>query len=56
MWVGALGSLVWLATLAVVVGSSAGWALAVIAFGLGLVALAALVARRRGPARATPAI
>ncbi len=56
MWMGALGSLVWLATLAVVVGSSAGWALAVIAFGLGLVALAALVARRRGPARATPAI
>ena len=26
MWMGALGSLVWLATLAVVVGSSAGWA------------------------------
>jgi hypothetical protein len=56
MWVGALGSIVWLATLAVVVGSSASWALAVIVFGLGLIGLAALVARRRGPARATPAI
>jgi hypothetical protein len=56
MWIGALGSVVWLGTLAVVVGSSASWALAVIVFGLGLVGLAALVARRRGPALATPAI
>jgi hypothetical protein len=56
MWVGALGAVVWLGALAVVVGSSASWAFAAIVFGLGLVGLAALVARRRGPVRATPAI
>jgi membrane protein implicated in regulation of membrane protease activity len=56
MWVGALGSIVWLGTLAVIVGHSASWAVAVIVFGLGLVALAALVARRRRPPRATPAV
>lgn len=56
MWVGALGSIVWLGTLAVIVGHSASWAVAVIVFGLGLVALAALVAHRRRPPRATPAV
>ncbi len=56
MWVGALGSVVWLGTLAVIVGDSAGWAVAVIVSGVGLVVLAALIARRRGPARATPAL
>jgi hypothetical protein len=56
MWVGALGSLVWLGTLAVVVGSSASWAVAVIVFGIGLVGLAALIARRRRPPRARPAL
>jgi len=45
MWVGALGSLVWLGALAVVVGQSAGWAIAVILLGAGLVAVAALVAQ-----------
>jgi hypothetical protein len=56
MWVGALGSLVWLGALAVVVGSSASWAVAVIVFGLGLVGLAALVARRRGSIAPRPAL
>ena len=56
MWVGALSSIVWLGTLAVVVGRSGSWAVAVILFGLGLVGLAALVARTRRPPRATPAL
>jgi hypothetical protein len=56
MWVGALGSIVWLGTLAVIVGKSASWAVAVIGFGLGLVALAAVAARRRRSPRATPAL
>ena len=42
MWVGALGSIVWLGSLAVVVGHSGSWAVAVILFGLGLVGLAAV--------------
>ena len=56
LWTGALGALVWLAALSAVVGSSAGWAVAVIVFGAGLVALAALVARRRELGAVTPAI
>jgi hypothetical protein len=50
MWVGALSSIVWLGTLAVVVGRSGSWAVAVILFGLGLVGLATVIARRRGQA------
>ena len=42
--------------LSIVVGSSIGWALAVIVFGAGLIALATLVARRRDLGAATPAI
>ena len=56
MWVGALGSIVWLGTLAVIVGDSASWAIAVIVFGLGLVALAALMARRHGRSPTAPAL
>lgn len=56
MWVGALGSLVWLAALAVVVGQSVGWALAVFLFGAGLVAVGSLVARRRRPTVPRPAV
>jgi hypothetical protein len=51
MWVGALSSIVWLGTLAVVVGRSGNWAVAVILFGLGLVGVAPVIARRRGPGR-----
>jgi hypothetical protein len=56
LWTGALGGLVWLVALSVVVGSSIGWALAVIVFGAGLIALATLVARRRDLGVASPAI
>jgi hypothetical protein len=56
LWTGALGGLVWLVALSVVVGSSIGWALAVIVFGVGLIALAALIARRRDLVVASPAI
>jgi hypothetical protein len=56
LWTGALGGLVWLVALSVVVGSSVGWALAVIVFGAGLIALATLVARRRDLGVASPAI
>jgi hypothetical protein len=56
LWTGALGGLVWLAALSVVVGSSIGWALAVLVFGAGLIVLATLIARRRSPGAATPAI
>jgi hypothetical protein len=56
LWTGALGGLVWLVALSVVVGSSIGWALAVIVFGAGLIALATLIARRRSLGVATPAI
>ena len=56
MWVGALSSIVWLGTLAVVVGRSGSWAVAVILFGLGLVGLATLIARRRGRAVVRPAL
>jgi hypothetical protein len=56
MWVGALGSIVWLGTLAVVVGHSGSWAVGVIVFGLGLVGLAAVIARRRVQAAMRPAL
>jgi hypothetical protein len=56
MWVGALSSIVWLGTLAVVVGQSGGWAVGVILFGLGLVGLATVIARRRGQAAMRPAL
>jgi hypothetical protein len=56
MWVGALSSIVWLATLAVVVGRSGSWAVAVILFGLGLVVLATVIGRRRGRAAMRPAL
>jgi hypothetical protein len=56
LWTGALGGLVWLVALSVVVGSSIGWALAVIVFGVGLIALATLIARRRNLGVASPAI
>jgi hypothetical protein len=47
MWTGAAGSVVWIAELAILVGRSASWAVAVMLVGLGLVAIAALVARPR---------
>jgi hypothetical protein len=56
LWTGALGALAWLVAVSVVVGSSTGWALAVIVFGAGLIALATLIARRRDLSAATPAI
>jgi hypothetical protein len=56
LWTGALGGLVWLVAMSVVVGSSIGWALAVIVFGAGLIAFATLVARRRDLGAASPAI
>jgi hypothetical protein len=56
LWTGALGGLVWLVAMSIVVGSSIGWALAVIVFGAGLIALATLVARRRDLGAASPAI
>jgi hypothetical protein len=56
LWTGALGALVWLVAMSMVVGSSAGWAVAVILLGAGLIALAALIARRRDRSAASPAI
>jgi hypothetical protein len=56
MWLGALSSIVWLGTLAVVVGRSGSWAVAVIPFGLGLVGLATVIARRRSQAAMRPAL
>jgi hypothetical protein len=56
MWVGALASIVWLGTLAVVAGHSGSWAVGVILFGLGLVGLATVIARRRGQAAMRPAL
>jgi hypothetical protein len=47
MWIGALGGVVWVGAIAAVVGESAGWALAVMLGGAGLVGLAVLVARLR---------
>jgi hypothetical protein len=56
LWTGALGALAWLLAVSVVVGSSAGWAVAMILLGAGLIALAALIARRRDLSAASPAI
>ena len=47
MWIGALGGLVWIGAIAEVVGESAGWALAVMLGGAGLVGLAVVIARLR---------
>jgi hypothetical protein len=49
VWIGVIGSLVWLAMAAAVIGTSSGWALAMVLVGLGLVGLSLLVAglRRR---------
>jgi hypothetical protein len=55
-WTGALGALAWLVALSVVVGSSAGWAVAVILLGAALIALAAVIARRRDLSAPNPAI
>lgn len=56
LWTGALGALVWLVAVSVVIGSSVGWALAVIVLGAGLIGIAAVVARNRAPSATTPAI
>lgn len=56
LWTGALGALVWLVALSVLVGSSVGWALAVIVFGAGLIVIATLIARRHDLGAATPTI
>jgi hypothetical protein len=47
MWIGAIGGVVWVGAIAAVVGESAGWALAVMLGGCGLVGLAVLVSRLR---------
>ena len=47
MWIGALGGVVWVGAIAAVVGESAGWALAVMLGGAGLVGLAVAIARLR---------
>jgi hypothetical protein len=43
IWIGVAGSLVWLAMAAAAIGSSAGWAFALVLVGSGLVALSLLV-------------
>ena len=47
MWVGALASIVWLGTVAVVVGHSGSWAVGVILFGLGVGAFGSGITMRR---------
>jgi hypothetical protein len=47
MWIGAIGAVEWLIWIGVVVGSSSGWATAVIAFGIGLVGLSVLITQLR---------
>jgi hypothetical protein len=47
MWIGAADGLFWIAAVAAAAGESAGWAAAVMLAGVGLVGLAALVARLR---------
>ena len=56
LWTGAIGALVWLVALSVLVGSSVGWALAVIVFGAGLIVIATLIARRHDLGAATSTI
>ena len=51
MWVGALGAAAWLFVLAIPVGQSVGWVVAVMLCGGGLVGLSALVRRMRSPIR-----
>jgi hypothetical protein len=47
VWIGALGALIWLGMCAEVIGSSSGWATALVLVGLGLVGLGMLVAALR---------
>jgi hypothetical protein len=49
VWIGVIGSLIWLGMAAAVIGTSSGWAVAMVLVGLGLVGLSLLVAglRRR---------
>ena len=47
MWIGALGGVVWIGAISAAVGESAGWGVAVMLGGAGLVGLALLVARIR---------
>jgi hypothetical protein len=47
VWIGVLGALIWLSMVAAVVGSSAGWAISLVAAGAALVGLSLLVAALR---------
>jgi hypothetical protein len=47
VWIGVIGSLVWLGMAAAVIGSSSGWAIAMVLVGVGLVGLSLLVAELR---------
>jgi hypothetical protein len=51
VWVGAVGTLIWLGIVACLIGPSSGWAVAMVLIGLGLVGLSLLVValRRRRP-------
>jgi hypothetical protein len=55
MWIGALDGVVWIGATSAAVGQSAGWGLAVMLAGAGLVGLAILVARLRPIVAGTPA-
>jgi len=55
MWIGALDGVVWIGAISAAVGQSAGWGLAVMLGGAGLVGLAILVARLRPIVAGTPA-
>jgi hypothetical protein len=55
MWVGALDGLVWIGAISAAVGQSAGWGIAVMLGGAGLVGLALLVARIRPTVSGAPA-
>jgi hypothetical protein len=47
VWVGALGTLIWLGLVACLIGASSGWAVAMVLVGLGLVGLSLLVVALR---------
>jgi len=55
MWVGALDGVVWVGAISAAVGQSAGWGVAVMLGGAGLVGLALLVARIRPMVAGVPA-
>ena len=55
MWIGALDGLVWIGAISAAVGRSAGWGVAVMLGGAGLVGLALLVARIRPMVAGVPA-